>query len=72
MSYIGDMDTYLIISVLKLNEGNRIVEILCICRIDGECQYIPEIPSSLQILGSNLLRYGISRISDLLFKAIRQ
>ena len=54
MGHIRDMDTDLIITVIQLQERKRIIEVLRICRVNRKGQYITEIPSSCNILGSYL------------------
>ena len=64
------MDSYFIISIFKPTERKGIVEVLCVSRVDGECQYISEVTTSLKVLSCNLLRYPVGRIRHFRLKAV--
>ena len=49
MCHVGDMHSNLIVAVFKLAERQGIVKVLRICRVDSECQYVPEVFSFCKI-----------------------
>ena len=48
------MDTDLIIAVFQLAERERIIEVLCISRVDGECQYVAEVAALCYVISCDL------------------
>ena len=72
MGHVRDMDTNLIVPVLKDTERKGVIKVLCIGRVYSECEYIPEIPALSYILGGYLVRNAVSRIRNLRFETIRE
>ena len=72
MGHVRDMDTHLIVSVIKDTERKSIIKVLCIGRVYSECEYIPEIPALSYILSGYLVRNAVSRIRHLRFETVRK
>ena len=66
------MDADLVIPVFQFPEGEGVVIVLGIGRIDGECQDVPEIAAALEVLFRDLVRNRVRGILHLLAEAVRQ
>ena len=68
--HVGDVHADLIIAVRERLERQRVVEILCIGRVDGERERVAEILAALQILGRDGVRDLIGGVLHLGREAI--
>ena len=66
------MDSDLVVAVVQFLEGQCVVEVFRVRRVDGECQSVTEIPTSLEISLCDLVRNLIRRVLDLRLEPVRQ
>ncbi len=72
MRHVGDMHAHLPQVVAKLTYGQRIIKVLCIFRVYGECGNITEVLTLLVVLLRNLTRNLVGSLLYLLRIFIRQ
>ena len=66
------MDTYLVVAVVQLAEGQSVVVILRIGRIDGEGEDLPEVPAAGAVLVGDFLGNPVGSVFHSLFELVRE
>ena len=72
MSHVCDVDSHFVVAVFKDLERKRIVKVFCICRVDGECKHITEVPAALAVLVCDLLGDSVGSIGHVRLELVRK
>ena len=66
------MDSDLVVAVVQFLEGQCVVEVFRVRRVDGECQGVAEIPTTLEIFLCDLVRNLVGGVLHLRLEPVRQ
>ena len=72
MCDVGNVDTHLPVAVGQLLNREGIVEVLCVLRVDGECDGIAEVATLGNLFGGNIVGNAVGSFGDSLGVAVRQ
>ena len=70
--YIGYVHAHLVVAVVQPAEGQGVVEVLCVGRVNGEGEGLPEILAALEVLFAYLFGDSVGGVFDLLGEPVRQ
>ena len=72
MGHVRNMDAHLIIAVIQHLEGQRVVKVLGIFRVDSECQGIPEIATFLDLCRCYFIGNAVRCILHFCLESVRK
>ena len=72
MSHVSDMNSDLVIAIFELSEGQGIIKVLGISRVNCKCKDVSEIATTRNLVSCNLFRNVVCSILYILLKTIWQ